>query len=167
MEEEQENEQYSKSLFADFPDIDETSLSCLNPLPPYDESTYFLYNDLFDSNSDDPLVPSITSQDQFMVNIAQIRSLVSYIGFLQYSGGFNIDSYSEIVVKSINKFFEIHPIYSATMIQRFWRAKRKGAKKEDKIKFGIAMIVRPSNGRNQTDKQMRKQIIDDILNIPV
>ncbi|KAH0793629.1 hypothetical protein GPJ56_002462 [Histomonas meleagridis] len=164
MEEEEEMGEVVPSLFGDFPDINENSLSCLTPLPVCDESTTYLFKDLFDKPSNDPLVPSLLSQDPFLKNVAQVRSIIAQIGLLQFGGGFNIESYSKTLVKCIDKFFDCYPSFCAVMIQRFWRAKKYG-KKSDKIKFGMAMIVRPSNGRNEADRQIRKQLINDILSI--
>ncbi|OHS94472.1 hypothetical protein TRFO_11085 [Tritrichomonas foetus] len=162
----EEIEDKPPSLFYQFPNFDESSLQCLTPWPSGDEYMGPFFSDLYYAASRDPATPSVMSKDRFMLTIAQIRSTYAFVTLLQQSGAFETKGRPlQTVSNAIARFSQLYPLYCATIIQRFWRARRKGAKKDDRLKFAIAMIVRPTNGHDREDKEVRRSFIWEMLQI--
>ena len=157
---------HQQSLYYSFPDYDENCLQCLTPWPSGDEYMGSFFADLYYPASKDPLTPSVMSKDRFMLTMAQIRSTYAFVTLMQQSGAFETKGRPlQTVSNAISRFSQLYPLYCATIIQRFWRAFKKNAKKEDKLKFAIGMIVRPTNGKTQEEKKDRRCFIQEMLQI--
>ena len=162
---EEEDFQRALSLFQDFPALDENSFTCLTPWPSGKEMCGGFDTDLFGAASPDPVMPSPSSGDPFLRDVADIRSTLAHIAILRFHG---ICDPSEPTAfrafcNSMGKFSHVYPQYAATIIQRFWRANRQGATARDKVKFGLAMIVRPRNGSSDEERSIRKNLITELL----
>lgn len=155
------------SLYQDFPNIDESALGCLTPWPTGEEYCGSFYGDLYGPVNPDPLVPSPTSQDPFLREVSEIRTNLAHISLLRFNGVCETDNpvATQTFENSMVKFSSIYPNFAATMIQRFWRAKRRGATKRDIIKFAHAMIVRPSNAASEEERSLRSKTVHELLEV--
>lgn len=153
------------SLYQDFPNIDESALGCLTPWPNGEEYCGQLFSDLYSAAIPDPLVPSGLSTDPFLRSVADVRSTLAHIALLRFNGAYDAgEGFAyQTFCRSLVKFSRIYPKFAATMIQRFWRAKRKNATRKDKVAFGTAMIVRPRNGKTPDERMIRAQLILELL----
>lgn len=153
-----------RSLFQSFPDYDETYLQALIPLDDGKENSGMFYIDLFSKASSDKYMPSILNSDPFLKTVAELRSTLSYISFANMTGALQYEGApQQYAIQAMLRFNEKYPYFCAVLIQRFWRAKRKGATIRDKSKFVHALIVRPSNGLTSFESQHRTQTINDVL----
>lgn len=165
--EEEQCEAPPPSLYQDFPNIDESALRCLSPWPSGDEYCGSLYGDLYGPASDDPLVPSPMSSEPFMRNVSDLRTLLAQISLFRFNGvcEFGNQMAYASFYNLILKFNELYPNFAATMIQRFWRARRKGRTRKDVAKFAIAMIVRPRNAASCDERDIRSRTITELQEI--
>ena len=164
MEGEEEICEVPPSLYQDFPNIDEGALGCLTPWPTGEEYCGSLYGDLYGQASKDPLVPSPISPDPFLREVSEIRTNLAHISLFRFNGVCEENPVaSQIFTNSMFKFSSIYPNFAATMIQRFWKAKRKGATKSDKFKFALAMIVRPRNAASPEERKIRALTVSELL----
>ena len=165
-EEEEQCEAPAPSLYQDFPNIDESALACLTPWPTGEEYCGSLYGDLYGPASTDPLVPSPTSKDPFLRSVADIRILLAQISLLRFNG---VAETNPVAYNAFNnlmlKFISLYPNFAASMIQRFWRAKRRNATRRDKVNFGLAMIVRPRNAASPEERYIRETTIREIIQL--
>ena len=110
------------------------------------------------------LVPSVLSKDPFMSTIAQVRSKYAFVFLLQQCGAFSTRGKPlQTISNAMACFSSLYPLYCATIIQRAWRSKRKTATKEDRLKFGIAMITRPTNGQYLEERETKRHFISQML----
>ncbi|KAK8890162.1 hypothetical protein M9Y10_034922 [Tritrichomonas musculus] len=166
MAEEEEGNDTPESLYYKFPDYDENQLQCLTPWPTGEEYLGQFFADLYYPASKDELVPSVLSKDPFMRTIAQVRSTYAFVTLLQQSGAFETKGRPlQTISNAIARFSSLYPLYCATVIQRAWRAKRKSPKKENRLKFAVAMIVRPTNSRFADERESRRSFIAEMLQI--
>ncbi|KAK8890169.1 hypothetical protein M9Y10_034937 [Tritrichomonas musculus] len=101
-----------------------------------------------------------------MRTIAQVRSTYAFVTLLQQSGAFETKGRPlQTISNAIARFSSLYPLYCATVIQRAWRAKRKSPKKENRLKFAVAMIVRPTNSRFADERESRRSFIAEMLQI--
>lgn len=164
MSEEEDRDEGQQSLYSNFPDIDETALQCLTPFPTGEEYMGQYFADLYYPASTDELVPSVLSKDPFMSTIAQVRSKYAFVFLLQQCGAFSTRGKPlQTISNAMACFSSLYPLYCATIIQRAWRSKRKTATKEDRLKFGIAMITRPTNGQYLEERETKRNFISQML----
>lgn len=165
MEGEEEICEVPPSLYQDFPNINEGALGCLTPWPTGEEYCGSLYGDLYGQASKDPLVPSPISPDPFLREVSEIRTNLAHISLFRFNGVCEAENpvASQMFTNSMFKFSSIYPNFAATMIQRFWKAKRKGATKSDKFKFALAMIVRPRNAASPEERKIRALTVSELL----
>lgn len=164
MEGEDVVEEPQTSLYKDFPKIDENSLTCLVARPNGVEYFGPVYEDLYVAMSKEPGTPSRVSDDPFMRLVFNVRSTLSYLTVMLYTG--QIDAERQYVKRNFRnvavKFSKLYPQFAATMIQRCWRASRAGATDEDKSKFQVALGSRPWNARVQDDRQVLAGVFNEV-----
>jgi hypothetical protein len=131
------------------------------------------YEDLFDSASSNPLVPSPISTDPTLKLISDVRAALAHAAVLQFSGALaadpqspqtSVSPYAATVVEQSNtRFVQLYATYCAALVQTCWRASRRGASPDARKKFLIALGWHPKNAANPDERRLRKSLIDELL----
>jgi len=151
------------SLFENFPNVGEQCFMCMTPWPSGEESYGPFFSDIYFPMSSDPLAPSPLSPDPFLRDVSEARAAFAHMALLRLSGEGQTDWVDQAFNTSLIRFAKVYVKVVAVMIQRFWRARRAGATSADKARFGVAMIVRPSNGATAEEREMRLMFIRDLV----
>jgi hypothetical protein len=156
-EEEQEGEG-SPSLCDAFPDIEEDLLQGLFPWPPPAESLGGFYSDLLAP------APALFSADPLVRMKAELRSRFAHHAVLRCSGAFSQTGIAkETIVNTIATLARLYRHYSASLIQRWWRANRRQATADDKAKFRAARGGNPARAGSDDERGLRKSFLDELL----
>jgi hypothetical protein len=158
MGEEEGAEPPTLSVHESFPDIEEADLQSLSPWPSGEKVIQGFYTDLYG------LAPPPCA-DPLIKRMAELRVVLAHVATLKYSSA---DSRSAQIARrffdnSMLKFVALHAGYSATVIQRWWRARSPAATAADRQRMARALRGSPAAASSADECEVRRELIQAIL----